>query len=230
LDCWRYYFSEIYVNYSSTSDDNFGNSSAWTPAVILSDGVVAVDATVDSQGNLHVVYVSNVSSEIIPAGVYYLKSTNSGLSWSASFPLYNSQYFRSLDADSAHVHISAGLGSQGEHIYITWDNRPIKRVYLSRSNDGGNTWNQPVEMDGPTPDTVTTEPFNLQAFPIEDNVLLIWQAGLQSGFDCTQYYRYSTDGGNSWGERQTMLAELVGCPQENELYPDVNGYSLLWTQ
>ncbi len=46
----------------------------------------------------------------------------------------------------------------------------------------------------------------------------MWKDNLQSGFDCTQFYQYSTDGGTQWSETSTTFNELVGCPEGISLF------------
>ena len=76
---------------------------------------------------------------------------------------------------------------------------------------------------------VTIEPFNIRVYPDGEKVLLLWQSGLQSGFDCTQYYQWSTNGGESWSDPRIMLEDFVGCPQANQFLQGPDGLTLLFT-
>ncbi len=133
-----------------------------------------------------------------------------------------------IDSTSS-IHIDTNPDGDNQEVYVSWDNRPIKRVYFARSQDGGTSWTEPVEVDGPIPTAVNTSPFNIIVRPNGNHILLVWQAGLQSGFDCTQYYQYSQDKGITWSERQVMLEDLVGCPQDNQFFRTTDGLDLLST-
>ncbi len=58
---------------------------------------------------------------------------------------------------------------------------------------------------------------------------LIWGSGLQSDFDCTQYHQHSLDTGKTWGVRQSMLTDMVGCPDENQFFDAPDGLTILMT-
>ncbi|HSF81029.1 MAG TPA: exo-alpha-sialidase [Anaerolineales bacterium] len=217
------------LNYSRVPARNFGNAAAWESARILAESAVGMDVSLQGRNFLHVAYVRPLDTDGIPAGIYYRQSNDGGVSWTSGQALYRSSYIRALTTDNAHVDIASTNLGEETHVYVAWDDPLLKRVYLSKSINQGSSWAEPVEIDGPSASTIVSTPFSLKVAPREENVLLVWNSGLQSGFDCTQYYQSSVDGGATWSERQVMLDDLVGCPQENKIYSIQNDFILMHT-
>lgn len=190
---------------------NFGDPGAWSGAALLAESALDFDASMDSQGRLHLVYVRNLESEGFPAGIYHRVTNDRGLSWSLPTLLYESPYFRALtDADA---NVDLAVDPSGESVYVVWDNQPRKQVYFNRSSDGGITWGQSQIIDSPTYDNPASRPLNIQTVGYNSDVLLFWQDG-DPAVSCIQYFQASSDGGNTWRERQEMLDEISGCPQD----------------
>jgi hypothetical protein len=190
---------------------NFGDPGAWSGAAQLAESAVDFDAIVDSQGQLHLAYVRNLETADFPAGIYYRVTNDSGLSWSLPTLLYESPYFRSLT--NAEANVDLAVDPAGETLFFSWDNRPRKQVYFTQSTDGGISWGQSQLIDSPTEDNPASSPLSIQAAGYNDDVLLFWQDG-DPAIDCAQYFQISSDGGNTWGERQGILEEISGCPQD----------------
>jgi len=202
----------------------FGTRNAWSAPVVISKYVGGFAAEPQKDGHINLAYIFTGEEADRPAGIYYARLGAGGKSWSKPVPLFTSRYYRPVTQKTGHVGISSALENGAETIYVTWDNRAVKRVYLSKSIDQGVTWSPPFEVDGPTASMSSNEPFNLQvqASP-PDNVLLVWQSNLQSGVNCTQYYQSSQDGGQTWSDRGKMMEGLVGCAQEIKFFPLPDG-------
>ncbi len=208
---------------------SFGSPVGWSGSQLLAAAAAAYDVAVDAQGNLHLAYVRNLDTADFPAGVYYRNSSTNGASWSNPIQLYRSAYMRVLTEENASLDIAATDVDGVPQVYVAWDNPAQKRVLLIKSSDGGKNWGDIYQVDGPNPATVTTSPFKLKVNAKEREVLLLWNSGLQSGFDCTQYFQSSNDGGETWSERQLMFADYVGCPQDNQFIPGEQDLTLLMT-
>jgi hypothetical protein len=66
----------------------------------------------------------------------------------------------------------------GVWVYVTWDNRLRKNVYVTRSFNGGRDWDdEPLLIDSPDSGAGSTTPFNLKVAAFEENALLVWQRG-----------------------------------------------------
>lgn len=207
---------------------NFGAGS-WERAKVLARGVKDFKAVYQPDNSLHLVYLASLEDSRNQAGVYYLRSTDAGVRFETAKAIYTSRYYRSVDPALANVDISVTLQDGTPAVYVVWNNPALKRVFLSTSLDGGETWAAPTEVDGPSEANATSSPYNPIVTASGSDVLMVWQANLQSGFACSQYYQYSRDGGASWSERTRMLTEFVGCAQENTLLKAGEGLSLLQT-
>ena len=219
---------EDVLSYSSVESSSFNDALSWQAPLQIAQSALDIDVTIDSQGNMHLTYVRTLDDGIFPAGIYYRYLINGGLEWSQSVILYQSQYFRSLTREDANVGIATADSYGSSHVYVTWDNRPRKRIYIARSNDSGQTWDTPLEIDNPDSTTGLGTPFNIQVNADGEESLLVWQTG-EPDASCTQNYRWSTDGGDNWSETQVMLEDLFGCPQENYLFNTSDGLTLLMT-
>ena len=217
--------------YSKVTSTAFGDSASWGKTVILAESVADYSVSYENPSNLHVAYIRNEddSESAQLAGVYYLGSLDSGVEWSSPVAIDQSKYLRSASQPTANVQIASRKLVEADALYVVWDNPSLKRVFLSKSRDGGVTWTDPKVVDGPEINTRTINPYNITINTSGDDVLLIWQAGLQSGFACTQYYQYSDDGGDTWSELQVMLEQFVGCAQENRLFSTSGKFQLLQT-
>lgn len=214
--------------YSRVAAENFGITNAWQRGLRLAGSVVDVDVSVDATGRIHLGFIQIADIGNNPAGVYYLKSSQARTGWSAPVLLYESPYFRSLTQEVANVKISTDITEEEEKIFVAWDNPSRERVFNIRSIDGGETWDEPVEVDAPIEGTIAGGPANIIVNAFQDKVILIWQTD-RSGDNCTQYYQWSVDGGDTWGPRQRMLQDLRGCPQDNQLLVGEDGTIFLLT-
>lgn len=202
--------------YSFVSSIYFGDPGAWSGAAQLAESAVDFDAIVDSDGRIHLAYVRNLENTDFPAGIYHRVTNDSGLSWNLPTPLYNSPYFRALTNTEANIDLA--IDSNGETLFASWDNQPRKQVYSAVSTDSGISWGQPILIDSPTEDKPASRPMNIQTVGFNDDTLLFWQDGDTAG-SCAQYFQISTDKGNTWGERQRVLGDVSGCPEDIHFFP-----------
>ena len=211
--------------YGSALSSNFNTPSSWKNTVKLDESVVDFDAKVGPNGTLHVGYVNINEGNSGPAGVYYRRLSGAG--WSSVQGLYSSQYFRSLEVGNANVRLSVS----GESIYVVWDDRPRKRVFFTRSLDGGRGWMDAVQIQGPEDLPGLELPFNINVNAYKAGYLLTWQVGIP-GNNCIQYSQWSLDGENLLGSPVRMIDEFASCPQQLEFIVHDDGFlvALLSTQ
>ncbi len=206
---WRDENNAFYYSFTSNSD----LSSGWTNRTELDDLVINFDVVDDSQGRLHIGYVRNVETNDHPAGVYYLQFN--GNSWSVPSNLYSSQHFRSLKTEDANIHLTVSEKEDLETVYMAWDDRPQKRILMSKSTDAGLNWVESWEAIVPEAISGYSVPFNVEISTLNEGLLMIWQVG-DPGIRCTQYSKWSTDGGESWDTPIKLFDEFTVCPEKSE--------------
>jgi hypothetical protein len=199
---------------SSVENQDFDKAAAWASGRLISPSAASFAAAVDALGGLHLAYYRLDDDPASPTGIYYTRSNNNGRSWAAPVLLYESLYLRSLEEGEANLSLATAGTEDTQRIYVAWDNRPRKEVLLAQSVNGGESWEQPVIVAGPAPDSGLAGPFNIHVGANENSAVLVWQSG-QPDSTCTQLYQASTDGGATWSEPLPMLEELVGCARSN---------------
>jgi hypothetical protein len=217
--------------HSKVNADDIGDievEEAWEAPTTVGASAVKFAAQIDEDDHMHVVYIRPVQTTSSPAGIYYKNSLDGGVSWSSPKILYQSSYLRGVTAETSHVSISTAAVDEGKKIYVSWDNRSRKQVFLVKSEDRGETWSDPIEIDRPGSEFGASRPFNIRVSAQGENVLLIWQNGIP-GMNCSQFYIYSSDAAESWSERLPLPASLPGCAQEIDLKPIKENLTLLLT-
>ena len=206
--------------------------SAWHDAQRLSSSADYFAAAVDAGGELHVAYFK-ADDPSNPAGIYYTRSTRNGLDWTVPVLLYESSYFRTLASGEANISLATAGTPEAPILYAAWDNRARKQVLLAISPDGGKSWGSPIQVAGPAPESGLDGPFNIRVGANANNLVLVWQYG-QPGGNCSQFFQSSNDAGATWSEAQTMITNLPGCAQANNIVSplpaDPEGALLLMTK
>jgi hypothetical protein len=201
--------------YSSRAiNRDFDILSGWGAIRLLSVSAASFTAAIDAQGTLHVAFyqVSDIPGS--PPGIYYTRSTNEGLDWATAKRLYESPYFLTLAEGEANLSLATAGTADAPTVFLAWDNRPRKQVLLARSTDGGASWGEPEQIDGPSPDSGLATPFNVRIGAAGSNAVVVWQSG-EPGGSCQQTFRSSSDAGASWSDRQRMMEGLPGCSKAN---------------
>lgn len=200
---------------SRVPNGSFNDVEEWYGAQFLASSVTTFAAAVDADGALHVAYLRTDSDPSTPAGIYYRHSERNGVTWSAAELLYESPYFRALDIAQTNISLATAGTIDTPLVYVVWDNRPRKQVFLVESIDGGVSWEPSIQVAGPVPDSGLDGPYNIRVGAKENNIVLVWQSG-QPGGICTQYYQSSTDAGSTWSGASLMFDNLPGCALRNE--------------
>ncbi len=200
---------------------SFGDPTSWSIPSQIAESAIDFDTLVDSQGNIHLIYIRGISGGGFQSGVYYRTSNDRGSSWGPAILLYESPYFRNISNNDVNVDIATATDQGTVTLFASWDNRTRRQVYFTYSVDGGRNWEQPQVIEGPTENNPIARPSNIQVVNHNDNLLLFWQDG-DATINCTQYFNVSSDGGKSWGDRRTMFAEISGCPQDIQFFSQDN--------
>jgi len=210
--------------YGRTTPEGFANPGTWR-SLRLAQGVINFDVALDSRGGLRMAFIQNGTVSGISPGIYYLQSNVGGGSWSKVAMLYKSEYFRSATQDVSSIRVALSGGSDDKSIYVTWDIRPLKRVFMISSVDDGLNWTDAQQIKGPE-DTEGLTPFNLNAAFFDGNILLMWELGEPGSEKCTVYSQWSEDGGKTWGETTAVLGGSSNCPRDLKFVARSQGYAI----
>jgi hypothetical protein len=196
----------------------------WGNLANLAEISPAMDVVEDPLGNLHLVYIDAEDTLDSPSGVYYRRLKYGSSIWSDPIPLDQSSYYATAETDVANIHIMVAGSEETPWIYAAWDNRPRKRVYVSRSEDIGETWLPPEIIDEPDPEDPSAMPYNIRIAVNSGQAMVLWQLGDPAipGY-CIQAYRQSSDGGQSWSVRMSMEDILPFCADGNQFLIDSKG-------
>lgn len=197
--------------------------SAWPRAIVLGEAVLNFDVDVTSTGVFHLTYARTDEQ----AGIYYRRSPN-GESWSAGVNLYSSQYINaSTNFADAHVRVSASDDPETPIVLVAWDVRPLKRIFMVSSTDGGLDFSDARQMKGPEDTGGFGIPLNVELGVAGKNLLLIWQIGEQGAAQCTYYSQSSADGGETWADPQVILDGRSLCPEQATPLLQKEGFIML---
>ncbi|GAP13448.1 protein containg BNR repeat-like domain [Longilinea arvoryzae] len=215
------------LRYSVGSTANGRTLEDWQAGGFVSSSVADYDAMVDADGVLHLAYVQPEDLSGMPAGVYYLRSLDSGGSWSSPRQLYSSSYYRSLlqlDLSTVppknSVDIAVNQVGDEKTVFVAFDNQPRNRVLVARSLDGGTKWEEAVEVDGPSVTSGVSSPGDIHVSALGKDVVLTWQVK-QSDTVCFSYFRSSSDSGSKWSANQRMNTPFPGCADQTNF---ITGY------
>ena len=219
------------LRYSQAKITDMKNPAAWKTAIDLAESALDFNVAIDSAGSLHVSYVRGLNTNGIMAGIYYRRSMDAGVSWIDGVSLYNSQYFRSMGSKDAHVRIATTHSNNAELVYVAFDNRTLKRIFLAKSINSGSSWDNPVEIQGPQAGSAAESPFYIEIMAQGQNALLLWRSGVPESSEsrCIQYSKWSIDQGQHWGDAQFVLKDRWTCPLENEFITVKDGSFLIKT-
>lgn len=221
--------------YSVANTLNGRTLADWQRGGSLASSVADYDVMVDADGVLHVAFVQPEDFSKMQAGVYYMRSLDSGGSWTLPKLLYSSSYYRSLlqlDLSTMppknSVDIAVSKVGDEKYVFVAFDNQPRNRVLMARSPDGGLKWEDAVEVDGPSVTSGVSAPGDIHIDAQQKNVVLTWQVK-QSDTVCFSYFRSSSDGGSKWSSNQRMNTPFPGCADQTNFVSGYSPYSVLVT-
>lgn len=198
--------------YGQATPSTFTKPGDWKVISRLGNSIIAFDVILDARGVLHIAYVQTGATGESPAGIYYRRSGIGGGSWLNEIKLYETEYFRSADLDDVYVRVSTSNSLPDQGVYVTWDNRSQKRVFMAVSEDSGTTWGDARQIKGPEDTGGIDTPFNLTVSASRENVLLVWQVGEPGASKCTVYSQWSRDAGATWDDTVPVLGGRSECP------------------
>jgi hypothetical protein len=218
------------VWYSWVLADQMANYVQWSPRQKLVDKGADFAIAVDEDDRLHLGYIDTQSEDTLPTGIYYRRLDDVDFEWSAPISLYQSDYFEQLPTDQANIQLAVTSGGESPNVYVAWENRSLEKLYLARSEDGGQTWGESKVIDQRqvNDETNAIGPSDIIILANDANVLLVWQAG-HGSLNCAQYYQHSTDGGDTWQSLNEIFEGFTGCPEYYQFVERTDDLPLLFT-
>lgn len=199
--------------YSRSLPANLGIPSTWTNSTELADWVVSYDAKIGPQGNLYVGYINGRGTSTTTPGVNIRRLDGAG--WSQTKNVYSSQYFRSLAPEDSNIQLGVLGSNNTDSIFVVWDDRSQKKVFLAASPNNGNDWDAALQISGPDEYIGLTFPYNIKIGFWDDNPLLVWWAGIPGEY-CSLYSQFYDPEEKSLDESSRLRKEISPCPQEGE--------------
>ncbi len=103
--------------------------------------------TVDTAGNFYAVILSYDSTDE-PNGLFVYKSTDKGMSWQGPVTVINS--VPGVFEDKELIACDRSDGSYTDNLYVVWTRFYTTHILLSRSTDGGNSFEPPLQVSDNT--------------------------------------------------------------------------------
>ena len=150
------------------------------PAVSAAATSGGIASNVDS---IHVVWYDERDGN---REIYYKRSTDGGQTWGADTRLTTN--------DS--VSKNPAIAISGSYVHIVWDDKRDgnREIYYKRSTDGGTTWGGDIRL------TNATDISYCPGIAVSgSNVHIIWTDLRDGNGNKDIYYKFSTDGGITWG-------------------------------
>jgi hypothetical protein len=123
-------------------------AAEWTAPEALAESALTWATTADAPDGLHLVYCQTQQSAAFPAGIYHVRSTDGGITWSEPVTLYTSLYARLWTEKSVRLSLSADASG---NVLVGWNNPRRDSASYVFSHDGGATWSAPAPVqDGET--------------------------------------------------------------------------------
>lgn len=186
-------------------------TAVWTAPETLAESTIAWEMTSDAQGVLHLVYCQTQQLDAFPAGIYHLRSTDGGVTWSEPVALYTSLYARLWTADTAHLSLAADTSG---NVVTGWDDPRQAVAFYVFSTDGGLSWTEPAEMGdgqiaGLHPRFIAMPALSSQGQA--SGFVVLWEQGGVAS-TCVLQQQRSEDGGRTWSTASRVFEELTSCP------------------
>ena len=215
-DHYQYYDNGVV--YLTRSTDR---GLTWEPLINVSPANVDSyhpAVAVDPSGNINVVW-QNDSCSGYCYQLLFRRSTDSGSSWSGVKYLTDDYSYWSAYSD-----ISAdGSGN----IYVAYENGLVggddTDIFITRSNDSGNTWTIPLSISGSTLSSSSCS----MALDNSGNIIVVWHCPYDDG---EIYFSRSTDGGGTWSlaKNISLSTSQNSNRPDVDVDPDGNIYVIWW--
>lgn len=172
----------------------------WAPPLLIDTATPHADITLDPRGRLYIAY-----SRFGATGLYYRTSDDAGRTWTAPVNIASTS-----GSDSVADHVRVAVTETGA-IHVVWTELKLPMawppigVFYARSDDGGQTFTEPLMMAGEGYDQSTILAADANTLHVAWNAF----AGGRGRF-----HQVSSDGGHTWSGAVEMYpaAGTTGIP------------------
>ncbi len=199
--------SQAYISYRNSS--NYGSS--WGTPQQLTVGNYRGSPSVCASGDK--VFIAFQDDQYGNKEISYMRSTNSGVSWTGGLTRLTNDSGASLNPSAA---------MSGDTVFVTWmDNRygSIYQIFLKKSENGGAAWQADHKL------TNSTEYCQYPNIAVSGtNVHLVWYRD-DNGLEI--FYLKGIYSGNSW-QQITKLTTEEGSSQDPTIAVSGTGVHVIW--
>lgn len=189
--------------YTHAPASNALSAANWAKPMRIKIPLDSAELKIDSKGIFHVIYSKFLGDN---PGVYYIRSTDKGITW--SFPIR-------LDDDipedhgprSLHVALDEDDGLHAAWYYVPRNDVGGNWVRYVHSLDGGQTWSTPFTIAIAADDNSELQTAGPIMTVVGKTVHIIWAAGDPFYY---RHHRYSRDAGNTWSQPTRIMGDLNG--------------------
>lgn len=203
-------------------------TAGWSTPSLLATNALQYQIVEGANGRLHLIYLLTFGNGVVSPGLVYRSSDDGGATWSEPINIYASNYYQTIVAEEANVHVVAAAE---QNLFVAWDNRDLDTVFIMRSVDNGVTWEAPQIVDQRLEEDPleATGPSQINLDVAGSNVNLTWRASHEEG-QCGQYVQQSGDAGVTWQPAQLVFTNGVDCPANGRFVQGVDGLLILMTR
>ena len=195
------------VYFSSAPVNDTMSATSWDSPYRVNIPAGFVRLQIDKNNVFHVVYTQIVGDEL---GVSYIRSEDSGISWTTPHRLDPD-----IPADGLPASLEFVMDDKGG-LHVSWFYLSVETlgagadwIRYANSLDGGQSWSNPFTIDRLDANDIAAGAVLSAADPIltvqGDTVHIIWAGGILH----YRHHRYSADRGLNWSPDTRILGSLV---------------------
>ena len=184
------------ISYSRATIQGAEFVKNWSKPVPITNANFYADLFTSASGNIYLAYTGVGTS-----GVFEQSLDLNNQSWSSSRMISQTSL-----TNTAADYVQMGVSENGT-MHVVWtefyypESWPPRGIFYSRSIDEGNTWSVPKVMAGDGYDQINI------AVVDDNNIYVAWNGMAAVG---GRYFRWSSDGGETWSETIELIPAGVG--------------------
>ena len=211
--------NNVYVVWiESTSSDVFFARSTdrgmtfSEPENISENTGFSLQLQISSEGNN--VYVVWIDTNPGNRQVFFARSTDGGLTFSEPDNI----------SESAGDSTSLQISSEGNNVYVGWNENPSSDVFSVRSTNNGLTFSEPENIS-----ETTGSAQGAQISSEGNNVYVVWTEFTPPDFTSDIFFSVSTDGGLTFSEPEN-ISEIAGFSTLPQISSEGNNVYVVWQE